>query len=43
MAVVQIASVLKKWLHVDVMNLFGSSIINVSLQGSEGTFPIIPS
>lgn len=43
MAVVQIASVLKKWFHVDVIKLFESSIINLSLQGSGGRFPVIDS
>lgn len=41
MAAAPIASVFKKWFRVDVIKMFESSIIELSLQGSEGSFPII--
>lgn len=41
MAAAPMASVLKKWFHVDVIKMFESSIIELSLLGSEGSFPVI--
>lgn len=41
MAAAPIASVLKKWFHVDVIKMFASSIMELSRQGSEGSFPVI--
>lgn len=41
MTAAPIASVLKKWFHVDVIKKFESSIIELSRQGSEGSFTAI--
>lgn len=41
MAAPPIAYVIKKWFHVDVIKMFESSIIELSRQGSEASFPLI--